>query len=269
MTEVTLAGITLPNVRWDVQGNAARLERLARKAAARGADLIVAPEACLDGYCLADLHGSTPTQEQLDRYRSVAQVWPDAPVLRRLADVAAELGVTLVFGGIEALDGRLYNTAFIMGPEGPVGRYHKTHIAWERIAHTPGDSLPVSRAPWGVYGILICFDRQFPEAARALALQGAQLLIVPSNGGYGGINDQMMAVRAYENSAYLAFVHSLDCLIVSPRGRILAANERSGSEEIVIQTLDLAWPLELRGRYESLLSERRPELYRPLAEDGT
>lgn len=264
-TTVTLAGLVLPNVKWDVEGNVGRLERLARRAADGGADLIVAPEACLDGYCLTDLRGSVPDEEQLDRYRAVAQTWPHAPALRHLAGLAAELGVYLLFGGIEQLSGRLYNTAFVMGPEGPVGRYHKTHIGWERMVHTPGESLPVFRAPWGVYGVLICFDRQFPEAARTLALQGAQLILVPSNGMYGGINDRMMSVRAYENAAYLAFVHPLDCLIISPRGRVLAANEDSGCEEIVMQKLDLSRSTTLRRRPESLLSERRPHLYRSSA----
>ena len=169
MTEVTLAGITLPNVRWDVQGNAARLERLAREAAARGADLIVAPEACLDGYCLADLHGSTPTQEQLDRYRSVAQVWPDAPVLRRLADVAAELGDP----GVKAQPRRTpYNTAHRALRARPVSQdAHRLGVD----AHTPGDSLPVS-CPLSVYGISSA--SRVPRSACA-SPPGCQLLIVP------------------------------------------------------------------------------------------
>ncbi|MGQ9553647.1 MAG: hypothetical protein ACUVWR_06010 [Anaerolineae bacterium] len=66
---------------------------------------------------------------------------------------------------------------------------------------------------------------------------------------------------AGENSTYLAFVHSQDCLIISPRGRIIAANEEAGREEAVIHRTDLAHALERRQQPESLLSERRPELY--------
>jgi predicted amidohydrolase len=95
-------------------------------------------------------------------------------------------------------------------------------------------------------------------------LAGATLIVVPSNGIYGGIDDHMMMTRAYENTTYLAFAHPLDSLIISPRGRILAANEEAGREEMVIRRIDLAHALELRASRESLLSERRPELYTQL-----
>jgi len=121
-------------------------------------------------------------------------------------------------------------------------------------------------SPWGKLGVLICFDRQFPEAARALALAGALLLAVPSNGMYGGINDHMMMTRAYENAAYLAFAHPLDSLIISPGGRVIAANEEAGREEVVVRRIDLTRARELRLHPESLLSERQPHLYRSLGQ---
>lgn len=267
-SELTIAGLALPNQKWDASANLERLRRWATLAAHRGADLVITPEAYLDGYCLTEASEPSRQPQVRERYPSVAHEWLDSPALTDVADLARELGIHLICGGIERLNGRYYNTAFFFGPGGPIGRYHKTHIGWERLLHTPGDSLPLFATPWGPIGILVCFDRQFPEAARALALAGALLIVVPSNGMYGGINDTMMATRAYENSSYLAFVHPQDCLILSPRGKLLAANEEPGREEVVVRRLDLARALELRQQPENLLSERRPDLYTCLGADS-
>ncbi|MHB0874618.1 MAG: carbon-nitrogen hydrolase family protein [Anaerolineae bacterium] len=259
-----MAVLTLPNAKWEVEANLVRLRHWVRQAAERGADLVIAPEAYLDGYCLIDFYHTPPDDDGRRRYLSVAQEWPSSPALHELAAISRDCGVHLVCGGIERDGPKLYNTAFFFSPDGPLGRYHKTHIGWERFMHTPGDALPVWDTPWGRVGILICMDRQFPEATRSLVLQGAALIVVPSNGMHGGINDHMLMTRAYESSAYLAFAHALDGLIISPRGRVLAANEEAGREELVLCRIDLAHALEIRGRTESLLSERRPELYQRL-----
>ena len=257
---VTVAALALTNCKWDVPANLDRLRRWVAAAAREGANLVVAPEAYLDGYCLTDFYDAPPGDDDRARYRGVALEWPSASPLQELAALSRDHGLHIICGGVEQLGADLYNTAFIFGPAGPVGRYHKTHIGWERLAHTPGDEFPVFDAPWGRFGVLICFDRQFPEAARQLALAGAALIVVPSNGMYGGINDTMMLTRAYENSAYVVFAHPLDALIISPRGRLLAANEERGRDEMVLRQLDLAHALELRALKESLISERRPEL---------
>ena len=123
---------------------------------------------------------------------------------------------------------------------------------------TKGDELRPVDTPLGRWGTLICFDRQLPETARVLTLRGAQFLLIPAWGGYGEINDQMMRVRAYENGVWLAFVHPKRCLIIDPRGTVIAQNSGEG-DQIVSTTIDIR-----QSRKTQLLNERRPELYQEI-----
>ena len=85
----------------------------------------------------------------------------------------------------------------------------------------------------GRWGTLICLDRQLPETSRILAIKGAQIILVPSYGMYGEINDVMMRTRAYENGVYVAFVHQKPALIIDPKGRGIA-NDRGDRDKNVI-----------------------------------
>lgn len=73
-------------------------------------------------------------------------------------------------------------------------------------------------------GILICYDRQPPENARTLAVKGARLLLVPSNGMWGGVNDSLLQTRAYENQCFLVWAHPRDGAVIDPGGRVIAAS---------------------------------------------
>jgi predicted amidohydrolase len=99
-SELTLAVLALPNRTWDVAGNLERLRTWVTRAAEQGADLVIAPEAYLDGYCLTDLEKAT-AEETMGRYPEVAHQWPDAPSLSELADHTRGAGVHLICGGIE------------------------------------------------------------------------------------------------------------------------------------------------------------------------
>jgi predicted amidohydrolase len=102
--------------------------------------------------------------------------------------------------------------------------------------------------------------RQLPETARILALRGAQLILVPAWGGYGEINDIMMRVRAYENGVWLAFVHPKRCLIIDPKGKVVAKD--SGEfDQVVMATIRINADAR-----QTLLERRRPELYRDLVQ---
>jgi predicted amidohydrolase len=105
---------------------------------------------------------------------------------------------------------------------------------------------------------LICFDRQLPETARVLALRGAKLILVPAWGGYGEMNDIMMRVRAYENGVWLAFVHPKRCLIIDPKGSIIA-KDAGEFDQVVMATIRID-----PGAKQTLLERRRPDLYEEL-----
>ncbi len=127
--------------------------------------------------------------------------------MRRVSKLAAELRIYLLVGFPERRDALMYNSVVIFGPEGKVViRYSKTHCGTERY-NAEGTEFPVVNTPLGRWGTLICLDRQYPETSRILAIKGAQLILIPSYGSHGEMNDIMMRTRAYENSVYVAFVH--------------------------------------------------------------
>jgi N-carbamoylputrescine amidase len=113
----------------------------------------------------------------------------------------------------------------------------------------------VAQTPLGRWGTLICFDRQLPETSRILAIQGAQLILIPSYGMWGETNDVMMRTRALENSVWVAFVHPRRCLIVDPGGKIVAQDDGGGDQVVTARVV-----LDDRvGR--GPIRFRRPEIY--------
>jgi N-carbamoylputrescine amidase len=116
-----------------------------------------------------------------ERYLDLAEEVPDGPTARAWREAAGERSICVAGGLLEREGDVLYNSAVLLGP-GVFGRYRKTHL-WDREKrlYEPGRELPVFDTPLGRIGLLICYDVWFPEAARTLALKGAQILCIPSN----------------------------------------------------------------------------------------
>lgn len=152
----------------------AAIDRLA----AAGADVVVLPELAATGYVLDADH--------LGRHAETVEPGPPGPgrpVLAAWAAAARRHGVAVVGGLAERTAHALYNTAVAIGPHGEVvGRYRKLHLfGAEHRVFAPGDlGLPVFPLGSLRAGLLICYDLRFPEAARILALQGAEVLLVPT-----------------------------------------------------------------------------------------
>lgn len=246
------AGLSLTPEPWNKEANLAKLERYAREAAAKGAQVISTPEGFLEGYVGNDKRTPDLTRE---KYFAVGESL-DGKMLHRVSALARELHIYLLIGFAERRKEEMFNTAVIFAPDGSVAsHYSKTHTASDEPFNSKGAAYPIAETSFGRWGTLICFDRQLPETARTLALKGAQFLLVPSWGGYGEMNDQMMRVRAYENGVWLAFVHPHRCLIIDPRGTIIAKNEGE-SDQIVMARITLR-----ADNRQSLIEQRRPELY--------
>lgn len=200
------------------------------------------------------------------------------PTTARIAEVARKYDMNIVFGVYEREGDRIYNAAVLLGREGEVrGKYRKVHLPYvESWGVTPGDSFPVFEADFGVVGLLVCYDLMFPEAARALVLNGAEILFNPTMAyhvpyqcdGNGLMRVQM---RAIDN--FVPLVISLcgqGSVIVDSDGRVLA-QARPGRETIVTATIDLDGTPVDRSHWDVLtgtddvkarfLQERRPEAY--------
>jgi predicted amidohydrolase len=251
----TVASLKVMPVLGDKAGNYARFEKLAREAAARGADLIVTPEGYLDGYA-----GGGPKQyPNMDRAKLAALAEPiDGPAAQRAAALARELHVHVIFCFTEKRGAKLHNTAAIFAPDGSlVGRYSKSHIAGGEI-YDAGDELPVFNTALGRMGVLICFDRQPPENARTLALRGAQFIVVPAYGKKSTVVDEdiMLRTRALENGIYVIYTSPRNAFVADPVGEI-SGQERSNTDGLVFGRI----VLDARIGDRNSIKVRRPELY--------
>jgi predicted amidohydrolase len=265
-TRVGVAALVLPNVRWNADQALSRIESYTRRAAALGAKIVVTPETCLDGYVC---HHEGLTREKM----CTLAEQESGPGIGRLREVAKQLDLYLCVGFSELDNDQLYNTALLIGPDGKtVGKYRKTHGVEQ--FYEIGDGLPVFETRYGKVGIMICYDRQLPETARTLAAKGAELILVPSNGMWGRMNDAMLRTRCYENGVFLVFAHPRDGLVIDPGGRVIASNvsipgqgvglptntdteDAAGWPEAVVREIDLeAWR-----QHKGNLQNRRPKLY--------
>jgi len=181
----------------EVDRNLEHIERVVAEAATAGAKLVVLPEAAVTGYVF----------ENLDEALTVAQR-AVAVAEQRLADAAMKAGVALIVGTLEAEAREVFNTALIFSGDGRRFRYRKMHLPYlgvDRFA-TPGPDAPEVYDLAGMrVGVLICYDLRFPEAARICALEGADLVALPTNWPVGvefhpGI---FAPARAAENHIYL------------------------------------------------------------------
>ena len=141
---VHVAGIVLKWVRGDREANMRRLVPLVREAAAGGAKIVCTTECFLDGYAIADK--SIP----LDVYQSYGEPIPGGKFYRQLAELAREMKIHLVAGIHEVENGKHYNTAVLIGPDGAlVGKYHKQKLQHESVRNEPGHQYPTFATPYG------------------------------------------------------------------------------------------------------------------------
>lgn len=264
----------------DVQGNRELGERWIRRAAEAGAQIIVLPELAASGYTF---------QSQAEA-RACSQPASGATVASWVS-LCAELGVHVVAGFAEEAGEGRFNSAAVMGPEGLVGVYRKAHLFnEEKIYFLPGDTgFPVFQLPFAKVGVLICYDLWFPEAARVLAVRGAEVLLVPTNwvanfrresadtrgwtmGDYacvGLATQNQFFVVAADRIGSERGVDFVGCSVaVAPDGTLLTGPAAVDREEMLLCDLDLAWPARARHRTprNDTLADRRPELYQQLVE---
>jgi predicted amidohydrolase len=244
------------------------LDQLTARLEEADADLVVLPELCVSGYQFA-------TGEEV---QELAEPVPEGPTTRRLMEIAKRRRMHIVAGLPEKDGTHCYNSAVVVGPSGFVGCYRKTHLFYEEtLWFTPGDSgFRVWNIGRAVIGVMICFDWYYPEAARSLAVQGADIICHPSNLVLPNCPDSM-PVRCLENRVFALTCNRIGSerrggkesltyighsQIVTPKGVILHRAPRD-REELTILEID---PGEARSKqlnsYNDLLRDRRTALYR-------
>jgi 5-aminopentanamidase len=198
----------------------------------------------------------------------------DGPTYDAIAEFTRRRDCYAVYGFAERSD-RLYNSSSLVGPEGHIGLFRKVHLFYrERLYFAPGNlGFPVFDLPFGKVGMMICFDWIYPESARALALQGAQLIVHPSNLVLPFCPDAMVT-RCLENRVFAATTNRVGrenrggvdlsfigmSEVVSPRGEIL--KRLDNKEAVGIVEVHLAQALNKHvNEFNDLLKDRREEAY--------
>ena len=252
---LTLAGLRIMPERWNKTANLAKLERYAREAAARGADLALAPEGFVEGYVVNIKANPGVTRE---KYLAVTEPI-DGPSMTCVRNLARELKIYLGTGFAERRGEEAFNSFALFGPSGElVLHYSKSHNADDEPFNATGREFPVVATPMVRLGALICYDRQLPETSRILSIKGAQLILVPAWGSHGEMNDAMMRTRAFENSVWVAFVHPQRCLIIDPQGNIVA-RDTGDSDQIVTARVTIDNRIG-----KGAIHSRKPDLYRDI-----
>jgi len=247
-------------------------------AAKNGADLVVFPECALTGYAFTSREEALPLMESIP-----------GPSTEELVKCCQQYGIHIVIGLLERDGDKCFNAAVLVGPEGLVGKYRKNHLPFLGVDRfvDPGDApFRVYNTPIGNIGVYICYDFNFPESSRVMALQGADILVLPTNwpqvgGGRGEVMRNMVNTRAFENKVHLVAVDRVGeergvrflgySKIANAWGNTVVegSNDR---EETLYAEVSLAearqkhiviWPGEFEIDY---IQDRRPELYGKIVE---
>src|SRR6187397_1145788 len=276
MSNLIRAALVQTNWTGDKESMIKAHEDYARDAAAQGAKVI----------CFQELfYGPYFCQVQDKAYYAYAESIP-GPTTERFQALAAELGMVMVLPMYEQEQpGVLYNTAAVVDADGKyLGKYRKTHIPqvkgfWEKFYFRPGNlGYPVFDTAVGKVGVYICYDRHFSEGARALGLNGAELVFIPSATSRG-LSEYLWRVEqvshALANGYFVGTINRVgieplgdddfygQSYFVDPRGQFVGDVGDPHNEELIVRDLDMDMITEVRQLWQ-FYRDRRPDAYADL-----
>ena len=275
MSAVVKVGIAqISGEPYAVDANRSRCEDALERAFGEGADLVVLPELIVSGY------GTNG-----DRLVEIAEPVP-GPTTESWAAIAGAADGYIV-GGLCERDGeRLFNTAVAVGPDGVIGHYRKAHLfSEEKLAFTPGDlGFPLVTTRFGTIGLCVCYDLRFVEVVRLMALQGAELICVPT-AWLPGFDEQLWdhegmspqgrstEVQANLSQVFIAAASQVghhggydflgSSILIDPRGERTIGPLSGTEEEVVVGTVDLSQASRAQTRGDLIVPrlDRRTDIY--------
>jgi N-carbamoylputrescine amidase len=251
---------------------------LIRKAASDGAQIV----------CLQEIfNGPYFCAEQSPKWYETTEPVPNGPTVKLMQQLAKELHIAMVVPVYEIeQEGVFYNTAAVLNNDGTyLGKYRKTHIPhvapgfWEKFYFRPGNlGYPVFDLGFARIGVYICYDRHFPEGARCLGLNGAEIVFNPS-ATVAGLSEYLWKLEqpahAAANGYFIAAINRVgtetpwnigefygSSYFADPRGQIIAQASRD-KDEVLTADLDLEQIAEVRRTWQ-FFRDRRPDMYGPL-----
>lgn len=243
----------------DKQKNLLKIEKLLAKY--EDAELLVLPEMCITGY------PSTEEEQTIKYAESI-----DGETVQKMIELAKKHDVCIIFGMPEIENGKLFNTSFVVGPEGYITKHQKTHLFMDEVeGFTPGETKPhIFEYKGYKIGLGVCYDYMFPEFWRKMALEGAVLFCNTANfvSQYGF---PMMQSRSIENGVFSVTANRVGTEgeilykggseIVDNRGHVLEkANDYE--EDVYLADLDLDLAKDkVWNQWNDVHADRRPEMY--------
>jgi N-carbamoylputrescine amidase len=227
--------------------------------------------------------------EQQTRWYEAVEKIPDGSTVKLMQDMAKEYGMVLIVPIYEEeITGVYYNTAAVIDADGKyLGKYRKNHIPhvapgfWEKFYFKPGNlGYPAFDTAYARVGVYICYDRHFPEGARALGLNGAEIVFNPS-ATVAGLSEYLWKLEqpahAVANGYFIAAINRVgyeapwnigefygQSYFCDPRGQIIAQAPRD-EDALVVADLNLDMIREVRNTWQ-FFRDRRPETYESLAQ---
>ena len=253
--------------------------KLIGEAAAKGAKIVCMQEIFTGPYFCA---------EQSSRWYGMVEKIPDGPTVQLMRDIAKKHGIALIVPIYEEeMTGIYYNTAAVIDADGQyLGKYRKHHIPhtapgfWEKFYFRPGNlGYPVFKTQFADIGVYICYDRHFPEGARALGLNGAEMVFIPSATSRG-LSEYLWRIEqvshAVANGYFVGTINRVgiekdlgdddfygQSYFVNPRGQFVGDVGSAQDEELIIRDLDLDLIGEVRNTWQ-FFRDRRPDAYADL-----
>ena len=294
MQTIRIAAVSVNSPLGDVPGVLEGIEQWTRQAVEQGAELILFPELQIHGHC-------TPNTWEL------AESIPDGPSSQRVIQICREYRVFLSVGLSEKENDIVFNSQILVGPEGYIGKQRKLHLSRDEVLfYKGGREIPVFDIGKCKIGTIICYDNQFPEPARILALRGADVLLMPHAARvkmWEDTAESMVAARnhthdyfiscyaqrARENASFVVLTnqagragyvdsyprdspnqphHCGGAIVFAPDGEVIASTQRDEiRDEMIVTDLDTARITAERSLPNYTLRTRRPELYGELAKE--
>ena len=271
-----------------------RMEAFCAQASEQNADLILFPELVVHGHC-------TPNTWEL------AEPVPDGPATQRLVEMAKRHRLVISAGLCEKERDIVYNTQVLISPNGYLGKQRKIHLSRDEVQHYKGGrEMPVFDIGKCRVGTVICYDNQFPEIARILALRGADVILMPHAAREARWDDtpesqakarqhmfdyytHSYTMRARENACFVVLAdqagiagyvdtyppehpnqphHAGAALVFGPRGRLMNATQvEEVRDEMIVTDLEAEQLAEARSNPNYTLRTRRPELFEELVRE--
>ncbi len=294
MDTIRIAAVSINSPLGDVPGVLAAIEHWTRQAVEQGAELVLLPELQIHGHC-------TPNTWQL------AEPVPDGPSTQQAVRIAREFKTFVSVGLSEKENDIVFNTQILVGPDGYIGKQRKLHLSRDEVLYYKGGrEMPVFDIGKCRVGTIICYDNQFPEPARILALRGADVLLMPHAARvkmWTDTPDSMAAARrhshdyfiscyaqrARENACFAVLAnqagragyvdmyppdspnqphHCGGAIVFAPNGEVIASSQRDEiRDEMVVADLNSDRLAAERSLPNYTLRTRRPELYSELVKD--